>query len=288
MGGWIKVNKGLWDHPKIVRTASALNADIARTLGAYIRLWSIADEHTTDGRLEGYTSAAVDGAVGVTGFAQAAADAGWLEIEAQAVVVPRFHEHNGQSAKRRAQETERKSLARKASASDADAERPRADKRRNNSIDRLGDRSTNAGGYERVAVDQALFDAAKQDLTEAKKICLGDRQSWNLENDEDRADRESVIRVVLVARRWLPPGECAAILSRVKQNTRRGQKERPPAYLKGAFAKECKAHGVDFHQASSALVIPPELLRPAAPPCKVERVHGRSKSGSLSGHEVTV
>ena len=55
---------------------------------------------------------------------------GWLEDEGESLCTPRFDEHNGQSAKRRATETERKREARKVSAPDADKNRSREEKRR--------------------------------------------------------------------------------------------------------------------------------------------------------------
>lgn len=122
---WIKMRMGLRTHPKIVRMASALDADRFRVIGALHAVWCLADEHTEDGSLPGYTLNALDDSIGWPGFSQAMKDIDWLIVGAQGLVLPRFEEHNGQSAKRRATEAERKRNARKKSAPDADKKRTR-------------------------------------------------------------------------------------------------------------------------------------------------------------------
>jgi hypothetical protein len=64
--------------------------------------------------LEGYTPELLDEIIGFPGLSQAMATVGWLEIGDEFLVVPRFDEHNGKSAKRRAQESVRKTSAREA------------------------------------------------------------------------------------------------------------------------------------------------------------------------------
>jgi hypothetical protein len=122
---WIKMRMGLRTHPKVVRMSSALNADRFRVIGALHAVWSLADEHTEDGKLPGYTLAALDDSIGWPGFSQAMKDIAWITEEPEGLVLPRFDEHNGASAKRRAMEVERKRRDRKMSASDADKKRSR-------------------------------------------------------------------------------------------------------------------------------------------------------------------
>jgi hypothetical protein len=93
-------------------------------------LWSVADAHTEDGFLAGYTRELIDGETDLPGFTAACESIGWLEVSPQGVTVPRFTEHNGKSAKRRAQESARKKSVRKVSASHADKKRTREEKRR--------------------------------------------------------------------------------------------------------------------------------------------------------------
>jgi hypothetical protein len=129
-GDWIKMRADLFTHPKVVRIMSALKADRLRTVGGLMSVWCLFDAHSEDGRLDGYTPEALDELIGWPGFSTAMASVGWLVIEPQALVTPRFSEHNGQSAKRRAQDTERKRMARDLSASEADEMRTREEKRR--------------------------------------------------------------------------------------------------------------------------------------------------------------
>jgi hypothetical protein len=55
---------------------------------------------------------------------------GWLVDDGGSLVLPEFDTHNGQSAKRRAQDADRKKVVRKTSASEADKKRTREEKRR--------------------------------------------------------------------------------------------------------------------------------------------------------------
>lgn len=116
--------------PKVVRIASALRADRFGIVGRLHAVWCLFDVHSVDGRLDGYTLDALDDLIGSPGFGAAMVSVGWLEDGGDFLCTPRFDEHNGQSAKRRATETERKREARKVSAPDADKKRSREEKRR--------------------------------------------------------------------------------------------------------------------------------------------------------------
>lgn len=123
----------LHTHPKVVRISSALKADRLRVIGGLHAVWCLFDAHSVDGELEGYTPQALDDLIGWPGFAASMIAVKWLEETGESLATPRFDEHNGQSAKRRAQETERKRLAREEeemSAGDADKKRAREEKRR--------------------------------------------------------------------------------------------------------------------------------------------------------------
>jgi uncharacterized phage protein (TIGR02220 family) len=129
-GDWIKMRSDLQTHPKVVRMASALKADRLRVVGGLHAVWSLFDMHSEDGVLDGYTRDALDESIGFAGFSEAMIKVGWLSTDGESLMVPRFDEHNGQSAKRRSQETQRKRESRKESASDADKMRSREEKRR--------------------------------------------------------------------------------------------------------------------------------------------------------------
>ena len=135
-GDWIKMRIDLQTHPKVFRMVSALQADRLRIIGGLHVAWSIFDTHSSDGVLVGYTVDAMDAVVGWPGFTQAMVDVEWASVnDAGSLVMPRFDEHNGASAKRRANDSERKRNERKTpvrnlSASDADSLRTREEKRR--------------------------------------------------------------------------------------------------------------------------------------------------------------
>jgi hypothetical protein len=141
-GDWIKMRTNLQRHPKVVRIASALNADRLRVVGGLHAVWCLFDEHSDDGCLCGYTPGAVDELVGWPGFAGAMLGVGWLQSDGNdTLALPEFDVHNGASAKRRAQENDRKKAERAAakehpepvrnpSASHADTNVTREEKRR--------------------------------------------------------------------------------------------------------------------------------------------------------------
>ncbi len=111
---WIKMRRSLLTDPRVVRISSALNADRLRTIGGLFAAWCLFDEHTTDGRLEGYSAEVFDEIVGCQGLAAAMQSVGWMRIHDNSLEAVGFSEHNGQTAKRRAQESVRKMSARNA------------------------------------------------------------------------------------------------------------------------------------------------------------------------------
>lgn len=132
-GDWIKMRADLHTHPKVVRMASALKADRLRIVGGLHSAWCLFDVHSVDGLLDGYSPETLDDLIGFPGFARAMMAVGWLEEDGESLVMPRFEAHNGQSAKRRAQDADRKRVKRnvvKMSASEADEMRTREEKRR--------------------------------------------------------------------------------------------------------------------------------------------------------------
>lgn len=104
-GDWIKMRVDLPDDPAVVSIALALEIDEDSVVGKLHRLWSWADKHTTDGRTNGVNLKWVDRFVGKTGFAQAMIATGWLCFDSGELSFPGFERHNGESAKRRADNT---------------------------------------------------------------------------------------------------------------------------------------------------------------------------------------
>ena len=113
-GDWIKVRCDLQSHPKVVRILSATKSDKFRVIGGLHAVWAVFDAHSEDGVLHGYTLELMDHIIGWEGFSSAMASVGWLaEGDGETLVMPEFTEHNGQSAKRRAEDQKRKRSARK-------------------------------------------------------------------------------------------------------------------------------------------------------------------------------
>lgn len=125
-GEWIKMRLDLGTSPKVVRISSALKADRLRVIGGLHAVWCLFDVHSEDGRLDGYSLETLDDMIGFPGFGAAMVSVGWLAEGVDFIEVPRFDEHGGQSAKKRAMETERKRVVRKVSA-------PKEDKTRDKS-----------------------------------------------------------------------------------------------------------------------------------------------------------
>ncbi len=146
-GDWIKMRVALQSHPKVVRILSAMRphdvsnkTDKFRVIGGLHAVWSVFDAHCEDGELQGYTPETLDHVIGWDGFSSALIGVGWLiENDGVSLVMPGFSEHNGQSAKRRAEDQKRKRESRNSpehvrnlSANDADKKqtKSRPEKRR--------------------------------------------------------------------------------------------------------------------------------------------------------------
>jgi hypothetical protein len=120
----------LFTHPKVVRISSALEVDTLRTVGGLMSVWCLFDAHSIDGRLEGYSLDYLDSHLRWDGFAEAMQSVDWLFDYGMGLELPGFDTHNGESAKRRAQDADRKRKVRNMSADEADKKRTREEKRR--------------------------------------------------------------------------------------------------------------------------------------------------------------
>jgi hypothetical protein len=101
-GDWIKMRVGIADEPEVIGIAGTLGIEEDAVVGKLHRLWSWADQHTVDGNAPSVTETWLDRYVGVTGFASAMQDVGWLQIGDGHIVLPDFDKHNGQTGKSRA------------------------------------------------------------------------------------------------------------------------------------------------------------------------------------------
>lgn len=107
-GEWLKMECSTPDKPEVFAITAAMGWDDPDlTVGKLFRLWRWFDQQTTDGNARGVTPALLDRIAGVSGFAHAMASVGWLVITDAGVCLPKFENHNGATAKARAQTAKR-------------------------------------------------------------------------------------------------------------------------------------------------------------------------------------
>jgi len=113
VAAWIKVRTNLHADPRVAYVARATGLHPAAVVGALVTLWSWADEFTTDGVLRYHTTADVDALAGgpiaerLT-LSAALRGVGWLgDVSDGSPSIPRFDEHNGATAKQRAETARR-------------------------------------------------------------------------------------------------------------------------------------------------------------------------------------
>jgi hypothetical protein len=106
-------------------------------IGALVILWSLADEYAeANGRLPGYTKEDLDRETELPGFCDALPP-DWFEIKDGVIYLPNYQQHNGDTAKRRAENTARQqrlrarqNLSRNLSRGSRDKSATREEKRR--------------------------------------------------------------------------------------------------------------------------------------------------------------
>jgi hypothetical protein len=127
---WIKMRTDLDDDPHVIEMASALGVHENHVVGMLWKIWSWADSHSLDGNALRVTCVTLDRFAGVSGFADALRKVGWLDGRDGSLSLPRFAEHNGQTAKTRAETAERVAKHRNAKSVTDVTPKPLPDKRR--------------------------------------------------------------------------------------------------------------------------------------------------------------
>ena len=122
-GDWIKMRGNLWDDPQGTRLCDITDQGEAAIVGGLYWLWATADQHSEDGIMPGLTLRGIDRKTGIAGLGDALVAIGWLVDHPDGIRIVGFDEHNGQSAKRRCADAQRKASARNVSACDADKQR---------------------------------------------------------------------------------------------------------------------------------------------------------------------
>jgi hypothetical protein len=162
---WIKMRVDLRAHPKIVRLATGTKSDRFRVVGGLHAVWCIFDAHSEDGFLEGYSPEILDELIGWPGFTAALVAVKWLIDDGSSLSMPDFEEHNGKSAKARAQDNKRKKIGKQDgenSGSEPEKNRTREEKRR----EELTTKTSTPGG-----VDAASDAGAPPAARKAKPDC---------------------------------------------------------------------------------------------------------------------
>jgi hypothetical protein len=108
---WIKLEKNTPDKPEIFEMAEILSIDPDAVLGKLIRVWCWVDSNSSDGHIKSVTPVLIDRLTMSQGFADAMTSVGWLEENS----IPNFARHLGESAKKRAKDSERKRKSRESS-----------------------------------------------------------------------------------------------------------------------------------------------------------------------------
>ena len=104
---WIKIEDTTPDKPEVWAMAERLGIDADAVVGKLVRIWIWADQQTVNGNARSVTKALLDRCAGVTGFADAMMEAGWLVAADGGVSFVNFDRHTGETAKKRAQTARR-------------------------------------------------------------------------------------------------------------------------------------------------------------------------------------
>ena len=130
MAKWIKIETHTPDKAEIRQIARLCHCTKADAFLAFFRVFVWLDEQTEDGHVDYFTPDDADEIAGLKGFGNALQEVRWITFSQAGAVVANWDRHNGQSAKRRCLDAERKrrkirNESGKDSASEADILRTR-------------------------------------------------------------------------------------------------------------------------------------------------------------------
>ena len=129
MAKWIKIETHTPEKAELRHIARLCNCTKAEAFLAFFRVFVWLDEETEDGHVDFFTIADADDIGELAGLGNALEAVGWITFSASGAVVSNWDRHNGQSAKRRCIDAERKRRVRiesgQMSASEADTLRTR-------------------------------------------------------------------------------------------------------------------------------------------------------------------
>lgn len=96
-------NPSSCQHDAMTRAQSSGRNERRVIAAACMEFWEWADAETTDGSLPGVSTDFIDDLVGIVGFSEQMMSVGWLTQTPTGLEIAHFERHNGDSAKRRAQ-----------------------------------------------------------------------------------------------------------------------------------------------------------------------------------------
>lgn len=111
-GDYVMVEFATRTKPEVLRIASELNIHPSFAFGLCICAWMWFDEQTEDGRAFGATEKLLDSVVAFEGFSRALSNVDWLQVRNGSLEVPNFDRLMGESAKKRAKNSQRQRKAR--------------------------------------------------------------------------------------------------------------------------------------------------------------------------------
>jgi hypothetical protein len=129
MAKWIKIETHTPDKTELRQIARRCHCSMAEAFLAFFRVFVWLDEQTDDGHVDFFTPEDADDIADLPGLGEALQEVRWITFSPAGAVVSNWDRHNGQSAKRRCMDAERKRGVRtesgQMSASEADKLRTR-------------------------------------------------------------------------------------------------------------------------------------------------------------------
>lgn len=109
---WIKLREDLHDDPAVVTIADRCGVSVWHAVGVVARVWAWAGRLSADGRVPHAKPSMIDTITHTPGLAEAMQSVGWLLVGDSELRFPKWDRHNGEAAKARAMDAERKRIER--------------------------------------------------------------------------------------------------------------------------------------------------------------------------------
>lgn len=217
---WIKWVKGVSRRREIIAISADLSLDRRVIACCCFEFWEWADDNTTTGKLSGVCPAFIDDLVSLPGFARAMEKVKWLMISEDGISIPRFKRHNGDSAKNRAKDAERKAKERakgvlKKTGQKPDTVRTRQDKTRRDkskvcpSVVRDSSEGVEGEGKNGEAWElhfECLDRVKSADLAIDSMLCGFHRHAHAERPSDIGSDLNSLVRIFSIAEQARRPG----------------------------------------------------------------------------------